>query len=67
MMSDGTIQVEAAARFEGTILEYSLDQGTTWLENDGLFTGLAAGTYQPREWNRYGKYQLYIYYGIGCR
>jgi len=47
MMSDGTIQVEAAARFEGTILEYSLDQGTTWLENDGLFTELAAGTYQP--------------------
>ncbi len=47
MMSDGTITIEAAARLAGTTLEYSIDQGATWLENDGLFTGLAAGTYQP--------------------
>ncbi|MEM1118818.1 MAG: gliding motility-associated C-terminal domain-containing protein [Bacteroidota bacterium] len=47
MQSNGTIQVDATAILGETILEYSVDNGTTWLENDGFFTGLAAGTYTP--------------------
>ncbi len=48
MMTNGTIQVEAIAILEGTILEYSLDENGPWEENDGLFTGLAPGAYTPR-------------------
>jgi len=47
MQTDGTISIEARPILLGTILEYSIDQGDTWLENDGFFTGLAAGTYTP--------------------
>lgn len=47
MRTNGTIKVEAVAILAGTTLEYSIDNGATWLENDGLFTDLAAGTYTP--------------------
>ncbi|MEM6319865.1 MAG: gliding motility-associated C-terminal domain-containing protein [Bacteroidota bacterium] len=48
MSSNGTLKIEAVPIVSATALEYSIDEGTTWLENDGFFTGLAAGTYQPR-------------------
>lgn len=48
MMTDGTISIEAVPVAANTILEYSIDDGQTWLENDGNFSGLAAGTYNPR-------------------
>lgn len=46
--SDGTVTVRAVPVVASTTLEYSIDQGQTWLENDGFFTGLVQGTYQPR-------------------
>lgn len=48
MRSDGTITIDAIPIVAATALEYSIDEGETWLENDGIFTGLAAGTYRPR-------------------
>lgn len=48
MRTDGTIKIEAIPIVTATTLEYSIDEGVTWLENDGFFTGLAAGTYLPR-------------------
>ncbi len=48
MRSNGTIKIEAIPIVGATTLEYSIDEGITWLENDGFFTDLAAGTYQPR-------------------
>jgi len=46
--SNGTIKIDAIPIVANTTLEYSIDEGVTWLENDGLFTNLVAGTYLPR-------------------
>lgn len=41
--NDGTITVAASGGIPG--YQYSVDAGLTWLNNGGLFTGLAAGNY----------------------
>ncbi|MFK7978668.1 MAG: gliding motility-associated C-terminal domain-containing protein [Saprospiraceae bacterium] len=46
--SDGMLTIDAIPIVAATTLEYSIDEGVTWLENDGLFTDLVAGTYRPR-------------------
>jgi len=46
--SNGTLKIDAIPIVANTALEYSIDEGVTWLENDGLFTDLVAGTYRPR-------------------
>ncbi len=46
--SNGTLKIDAIPIVTATTLEYSIDEGMTWLENDGFFTDLVAGTYRPR-------------------
>jgi len=46
--ANGTITIDAIPIVASTTLEFSIDEGITWLENDGVFTDLAAGTYRPR-------------------
>ena len=46
--TNGTLAIEAAPVAPESILEYSIDEGQSWHENDGIFTGLSAGTYLPR-------------------
>ncbi len=46
--SDGTITVEAVPISSSVILEYSIDEGQSWQESNGIFSNLAAGTYHPR-------------------
>ena len=46
--TNGTIKIDAIPIVASTSLEFSIDEGTTWLENDGFFTNLAVGTYRPR-------------------
>jgi gliding motility-associated-like protein len=48
MKENGTIKIDAVPIIAETTLEFSLDQGQTWLANNGLFTGLDDGTYHPR-------------------
>ena len=47
-MTNGTITIEATPILVGSILEYSIDVGVSWHENNGFFTGVAAGNYLPR-------------------
>ena len=42
-VADGTITITASGGINP--LQYSIDNGSTWLFNNGLFTGLAGGTY----------------------
>ena len=46
--TDGTITINAVPISNNVILEYSLDNGQSWQEDNGVFTNLAAGTYHPR-------------------
>ena len=43
-VADGDITITATSG-NGNALQYSIDGGTTWMQNGGVFTGLTGGTY----------------------